>query len=82
MVGDGLHKLTGEQLDLFSSPAHAVSEAMDRINKSVFENLLNPRHDICLDYMPLSQVAGPLSLAMVDGLTRSFSRASHYDVSQ
>jgi putative transposase len=37
----------------------------------VFENSLNPRHDTCLDYMPLSQVAGPLSLAMVDGPSRA-----------
>jgi hypothetical protein len=61
--------------------SYALQKGKSRA-QSVFENSLNPRHDTCLDYMPLSQVAGLLSLAMVDGLTRSFSRASRYEVSQ
>jgi hypothetical protein len=42
MAGDGLHKLTGEQLDLFSSPAHAVSEAADKINDKWEELVITP----------------------------------------
>jgi hypothetical protein len=42
MAGDGLHKLTGEQLDLFSSPAHAVSEAADKINDKWGEFVITP----------------------------------------
>jgi hypothetical protein len=41
MAGDGLHKLTDEQLDLFSSPAHSVSEA-DKINDKWEEFVITP----------------------------------------
>jgi hypothetical protein len=54
MAGDGLHKLTGEQLDLFSSPTHAVSEASDKINDKWGEFVITPAlmmgmEDIILD---------------------------------
>ena len=74
-------QISALQLPLFATDSPAYQEALARY-ESVFENSLNPRHDTCLDYMPLSQVAGPLSLAIVDGLTRSCSRAFLYEVSQ
>ena len=61
MSGYDLIPSTSEQLDLFASPAHAVSEAADKINDKWGEFVITPAlmmgmDDIILDWIAFGGV--------------------------